>query len=308
MEITLPILHMQIDLFIVLLGFFVGGVSAFFGIGGGFLVVPSLNLIFGVPQAHAVGSSLAQMVPTSLFGLVPHWRKGNVVWQVPAVFFIGACAGIELGAWLVEMLDDPNLVTTVAGRTVRVSQLFLLSGLSVIFVLKGLFFIYESTRIPRRENGEPGLRFTRLLRFVKIPPVLRPQRDEFEPLPILNLAAVGFAGGAAIGFLGLGGGFVALPLFIYLVGMDTKKAVGSSLFLVFLSASWGMFRHAVAGRENVDWAITLAIVIGSLVGSQAGALLNSVVKPQNIRKYMGYVDLTTAVLMWAGFAARLLLK
>jgi uncharacterized membrane protein YfcA len=141
-----------------------------------------------------------------------------------------------------------------------------------------------------------------------VPPVLRSERGFFEPFPILSMVVIGFFGGAAIGFLGLGGGFVAVPIFIYFVGMDTKKAIGSSLLMVFMASVWGMFRHGISGRENVDWGIALSVVIGSFVGSQAGAWLNSRVRPQNIRRSFGFIILSMSVLLWVSFFLKLMLR
>ena len=307
MEFILPFTELSINLYIVFFGIVVGCLAATFGIGGGFLVVPVLNLVFGIPPAYSVGSSLAQMVPTSLFGLVPHWRKGNVIWQVPAVFFLGAAPGIEIGAFLVETVKERSGTSELLGHIINNSQYYLLGSLTAVFLLQGSFMLYESVFIPKTGNGEPGKRFLSVIRVIKIPPYLAPKRGEFRRFPFLTFMFVGFLGGISIGFLGLGGGFVAVPVFIYLVGLDTKKAVGSSMLLVFIAASWGMFRHAISGRENVEWGIAAAIVIGSLLGTQIGARINAIAKPQNIRKYLGFIIITTGVLIWVGFFLKLLL-
>ncbi len=308
MQFALPILGLTINIWIVILGLFIGGLSAMFGVGGGVMLVPILTLVFNVPPASAAGSSLAQMIPTGLFGLVPHWRKGNVVWQVTAALFIGAALGIEVGAYLQNSLKVSNATFEILGAQVMRSEVYLMLGLTVVYLLQGAFLVYEAQFIPKRENGEPTLRFPRILRAIDVPPRLDSPQGFFEPFPLPTFIFIGLIAGVAIAYLGLGGGFVAVPVFIYLVGLDTRKAVGSSLLLVFMAAIWSTVRHGTGGRENVDWSIAVSIMIGSLVGTQLGAKLNSIVKPQNIRRWFGYIILSTAVLVWVGFILKCLLK
>ncbi|MDZ7815538.1 MAG: sulfite exporter TauE/SafE family protein [Planctomycetota bacterium] len=307
MTFDITALGIEINLLMIALGLFIGGLSSTFGVGGGFLLVPVLSLAFGVPAHIAKACSLAQMVPTSSFGLYGHFRRRNVVPWVAVVFFLGAAGGIELGAYLTELLKSEDLVFHMLGTQIAQGDVYLLAGLSVVFFLQGSFLIYETHRIPRKENGEPGTRFTGLLRLKTVPPLFKPSDGSFEPFPYINLVVLGFFAGIAIGFLGLGGGFVAVPILVYLVGLDTRKAVGTSLFLVLLAAIWGTYRHTAAGRLNVDWGITTSIVLGSFIGAQIGVWLNSVVKPANIRRYFGYIIFSMSVLVWVGFILRHLL-
>ena len=106
MEFTLPYLGLEINIFIILLGLLIGTLSSTFGIGGGFLLVPTLSLLFGIPHANVSACSMTQMIPTSIFGLIPHWKKGNIVWQIPATFLIGGFAGIEIGIMMIDYLKE----------------------------------------------------------------------------------------------------------------------------------------------------------------------------------------------------------
>ena len=94
-------------------------------------------------------------------------------------------------------------------------------------------------------------------------------------------------------------------MFIYLVGLDTKKAVGSSLFLVFMGAIWASFRHSADSRDFIDWGVTVSIVMGSVFGAQIGVKINSIVKPQSLRKYFGFIIFGMTCVIWIAFFLKL---
>lgn len=92
-----------------------------------------------------------------------------------------------------------------------------------------------------------------------------------EPLPTGKVVAAGVAGGLLSGLFGVGGGIVMVPIFVFWLGLDTKRAITTSLVAIIPIAVFGAAGYAVGGA--VAWLIGLAVGIGSIVGGQIGARL-----------------------------------
>src|SRR5205085_3799304 len=80
---------------------------------------------------------------------------------------------------------------------------------------------------------------------------------------------VSLIGGLFSGFLGGGAGYIRMPSLVYLLGIPTHLAVGTDLFEIIISASYGTFTHAIKG--NVDILIALVMQTGAAIGAQIGA-------------------------------------
>ena len=141
----------------------------------------------------------------------------------------------------------------------------------------------EAGRRTGRES-EPGTRFKGLSPRISV-------AEQVEvSIPMILMA--GFIIGLMTGLLGIGGGVVIMPIFVYLLGVPTKMAVGTSLFLVLCSAFVGTIGHALSG--NVSLQLVIYTMIGSTAGAQVGAALTSRVKARRIRGYFSVVTLAAA--------------
>ena len=89
-------------------------------------------------------------------------------------------------------------------------------------------------------------------------------------ISIWAILLVSFIGGIFSGFLGGGAGYIRMPFMVYLLGVPTHIAIGTDLFEVVVSASYGSFRHAMNG--NVDVLIAMIMQTGAAIGAQIGAL------------------------------------
>src|SRR5262249_19151915 len=98
------------------LGAGVGFLSGLFGVGGGFLMTPLLILI-GIPPPIAVGSEAAQIVASSVSGVLAHTRRGNVDFKMGATLLVGGLVGSTLGVWafaVLRRIGQIDLVITLA--------------------------------------------------------------------------------------------------------------------------------------------------------------------------------------------------
>ena len=99
--------------------------------------------------------------------------------------------------------------------------------------------------------------------------MLKLAESEIKSISLWNIVMVALIGGLFAGFLGGGVGYVRLPLLAYVLGVPTKVAVGTDLFEVIISASYGTISHAIKG--NVDIMIALVMHTGAAIGAQIGA-------------------------------------
>ena len=250
---------------LALTGFVVGMLGGFFGVGGGFLAGP-LMFWTGVPINFVVGSDLAHMAGTSLVATRKHRAFGHVDFRLAGLMIVGTIPGVEIGAQLIERLKDVGNIEVVIG----LSYVVILTGV-------GLFTAWESLRAIRvQRTDQLGvhevvgvkslLHRTPLLR---IPPLIRMPVSGIEEISIWVIILVGLVTGILAGLLGVGGGFLRMPLMIYVLGVPTHVAVGTDLFEIIISAGFGTITHSLKG--NVDFMIAATMLTGAALGAQIGA-------------------------------------
>ncbi|HAQ07227.1 MAG TPA: sulfite exporter TauE/SafE family protein, partial [Bacillus bacterium] len=138
--------------------------------------------------------------------------------------------------------------------------------------------------------------FIMLLAYFAFTMISQGKREEGgSPLPGLfsspKLIAVGFVGGLASGVLGVGGGFIIVPLIITTLGFDPRKAIGTSLFAVLLIVSVGFISYAI--KTDINYIIGLLLIAGGLIGSQFGARLTAHFKNSEMNAMLGMLYVAT---------------
>lgn len=250
---------------LALIGFVVGILGGFFGVGGGFLAGP-LMFWAGVPINFVIGTDLAHMTGKSLVAARRHRAMGNVDMLLGLLLIIGTIPGIELGAQLIEILKIVGNTDQIVGYTYV-----------IILTAIGLFTGWESLRALRMQRTDQldvrGVREVPLIRqkgrFFTLPPLIKLPTSGVE-ISLWPILFVGLLTGFLAGFLGVGGGFLRLPLLVYLIGVPTHVAVGTDLFSIVVSAGYGTLSHALKG--NVDIMIALTMQTGAAIGAQIGAV------------------------------------
>jgi uncharacterized membrane protein YfcA len=114
-----------------------------------------------------------------------------------------------------------------------------------------------------------------------LPPMISLPYSGIEQISLWTILAVAYVGGVFSGFLGGGAGYIRMPALVYLLGVPTHVAVGTDLFEVVISASYGTFTHAIKG--NVDILIALVMHTGAAIGAQIGATLTQYFRGTRIR-------------------------
>jgi hypothetical protein len=261
-------------IYLVTVGFVIGILGGFFGVGGSFIAGPALRLV-GLDWNFAVGTDLAHIVGKSVVAAKRHRALGNVDLRLGLIMAIGTIAGAEAGAQLIQMLKragNVNLVVSIVSI--------------VVYVSISTFMLWESRKTLRSQRRElPKVKIkgpsakedksafgpaTRAIQRLKIWPMIALPTSGIKAISLWIVLAVAFVGGLFSGFLGGGAGYIRMPSMVYVIGIPTHLAVGTDLFEIIISASYGTFTHAVKG--NVDILIALVMHTGAAIGAQIGAI------------------------------------
>ena len=276
---------------LIFVGLGAGILSGFAGVGGAFVVTPAL-IILGFPAELAVGTSLTWVAGNSIVGAIRHRKLGNVDMKLGLVILVAAMGGMEVGVRILNRTRD----TGVADEAV-------LSIAICMLLIIGSYTMFESIRRKReldvilREGGEapPAMSapsFSKRLQGIYLPPMLSFARSGIT-ISLWILLAIGFFIGMLAGIIGVGGGFIMVPALVYVVGLPSFMAVGTDLFQIIFSASYGCIRHSMSG--NVVIFAAFIMVAASSIGVQFGAAATRYVRGVSLRIMLGISLLLFAV-------------
>jgi uncharacterized membrane protein YfcA len=136
---------------------------------------------------------------------------------------------------------------------------------------------------------------TRRVHRFKLPPLISLPNSGIESISLWVVVGVGFLTGLLAGVLGVGGGFIRMPMMIYFVGVPTHVAVGTDLFEVVISAGFGTLTHALKG--NVDILMALVMHTGAAIGAQIGAMATRFFVGPRIRLLFSFLPFVGAILV-----------
>jgi uncharacterized membrane protein YfcA len=269
-----PISNAHVNpIYLIVVGFVIGVLGGFFGVGGSFIAGPALRLA-GIDWNFAVGTDLAHIVGKSVVAAKRHRALGNVDLRLGFIMALGTIGGAEVGAQLIQMLKRAGNVNFV----VSVVSIVIYLGISGFMMWESWKTLALSKRQnPQRKSITRGGKsdesafqhVTKAIQRWRIPPMISlPQSGVTISLWVILLVA--FVGGLCSGFLGGGAGYIRMPSMVYILGIPTHLAVGTDLFEIVISASYGTFSHAIKG--NVDILIALVMHTGAAIGAQLGAI------------------------------------
>jgi uncharacterized membrane protein YfcA len=287
-----PISHVVINPFaLAMVGFVVGVLGGFFGVGGGFLAGP-LMFWFGVPINFVVGTDLAHMTGKSIVAARRHRALGHVDFRLGLLMILGTIPGVEAGAQIVEWLMSRGDIDTVIGLV----YVLILSSIGTFTAWESLraLRLKRTDRLQAREAVGVDSQSYRS-RLLRIPPLVKLEVSGVEEVSVWAIILVGAFTGLLAGFLGVGGGFLRMPLLVYMLGVPTHVAVGTDLFEIMISAGFGTITHALKG--NVDILIALTMHTGAAIGAQIGAVMTRYFSGPNIRFMFSFMPLVAAVMV-----------
>jgi len=241
---------MRTHLITLVIGFVSGIFSGAFGIGGGIITTPAIRLILGAPALVAVGTPLPVILPSAITGAVSYARRGSADARAGVMLGLSGALTAVLGAWLTEF---------AGGRAVLLATAALVIYTAADMVLQ----VYAPPAAPVASSGEGA----------EAEAVRRPATAA--------IVAIGAVTGLYAGFLGLGGGFILVPMLTRWVRFDIKRAIGTSLFAIAILSIPGTVTHSLLG--HIDWGIALVLTVGVVPGALLGARISLGAADRNIR-------------------------
>ncbi len=263
-----PISHVHISpVYLVVVGFLIGILGGFFGVGGSFIAGPALRAV-GLPWNFAVGTDLAHIVGKSVVAARRHRALGNIDIKLGLIMATGTILGAEVGAQLIQALKRAGNVDFV----VSIVAVVVYVGISGFMLWESWKTLGSRSRPKPKPKGDHSAfaHVAKKIQSLHLPPMIELPVSGVKSISVWIIIAVAFVGGVFSGFLGGGAGYIRMPSMIYVLGIPTHLAVGTDLFEIIISASYGTFTHAVKG--NVDILIALVMHTGAAIGAQIGAI------------------------------------
>jgi uncharacterized protein len=284
-EIYLPIADLPVNVFLLLaMGLAVGFVSGMFGVGGGFLMTPMLIFV-GISPAVAVATASTHMAASSFSGAISYWRRRAIDFALAWWLLGGGIAGTATGVWLFTMLRQLGQLDVV----ISFAYLFLLLSVGAMMVAEGLRAMLRARQGKAVELRRPGshtwihgLPFK--VRFKK-------SRIYVSAIPV---CAIGFIIGFIGAIMGVGGGFLLVPMLIYFLRVPTNVVIGTSMVLTLATMASATVLHS-ATNHQVDAVLALILMVGGVTGAQFGARAGQKTRSDRLRLLLGILVLAVGL-------------
>lgn len=260
----------MIQLGLMLLGFIAAAYGTIVGAGGGFLVVPMLLLLFSITPEAAAATGLAVVALNAISGMPILIKQRRVLSRTGLWLSLGAAPGTFLGAFLVRF----------------VSESFFYGIFACLLIGLGLFLIFNKKK-------ETDSQATAEL-AVTDESVVAPNPE--NPGSFLQLLFIGFLLGVVSSFFGIGGGWLLVPIMVYVLGISIKTATATSMFSLAIYSLIGLIPSLQ--DSIIDWQIVLWAGFGVVVGAQVGAIVSKKMKGTTITRLLSILVIVLGLHMF----------
>ncbi|WP_217968888.1 sulfite exporter TauE/SafE family protein [Adlercreutzia caecimuris] len=258
----------------LVVGLLVGVLAGLLGVGGGMLLVPAFKLGYAMDSLMCTATSLFTIIPTSVSGAISHIRNRTCLPKLGIAAGLGGACLSPVGVWLAALSPDWCVMGAAA----------LIIGYSAVTMFrKALKAPKGTTAVVAAEE--------------RIAAVQR-ARSEAPSIGWREMgigAAIGLFAGLASGYVGVGGGFIMVPLMMSVLHVPMKLTSGTSLIAVMILAVPGVVTQAMLG--NINWVAGIAVACGSIPGAALGARLIPKVPERQLRFLFAGFLVVAAVLL-----------
>ena len=269
-------------------GLIVGILSGLFGIGGGTVMIPMMRLLLSVPALMTTGTSLFVILPTSITSAVGRYRQGNLNIK------LGVCAGLggmlfsPLGSWLAELAGGPASMIAAA----------IIIGYTAFTMIRGALKLAKpdasnstSAEASASDNAskKADAIATEQVQFVDAKSI------SVRGVNLIKILALGAVAGFCSGFIGVGGGFLIVPMLMWIFKVSFKDASSASVCAMCLLCIPGIITHGHFG--HIDYLMGVMLALGSIPGSFLGNYLVTKVRERPLRIAFGIFLFFTAALL-----------
>ena len=283
----------------IAIGLCAGLITGCIGAGGGFIITPAL-MAAGVKGILAVGTDLFHIFAKAIMGTAVHKKLGNVSVKLAIAFLVGSGVGTFIGGFINKALYDIDPL---------LSDTFISVIYAVLLGFLGIYALMDFISSSRAQaasgggghdahGGPSGMTGTAIkVQNLNIPPMITFDEDlGGRKISGVVVASGGVIVGMLAALMGVGGGFITFPMFVYIFGVSSMTTVGTDILqIIFTAGLAAVFQYAIYGY--VFYTLAMGMLIGSLIGIQVGALTTKVVKGIHIRGFY-------AVSILAGFINR----
>jgi uncharacterized membrane protein YfcA len=280
LDVYLPIAEVYINVpLLLLISAIVGFLTGLLGIGGGFLMTPML-IFLGIPPIYAVANGANNILAASVSGTLAHYFKKHIDTKMGILILvgglIGSIIGVEIFIFFLKQGSINNLITTLY---------FVL--LSIIGLM---MFVESMSEIIRIRNKRFIRRKLHTHYWIhNLPFKIRIHASK------LYISAIGpiFFGviiGLISSLLGVGGGFILVPILIYVLGMPAKLVPGTSLFAMIFVMIIVTLLHAIV-NNTIDLYLVLILAFGSVLGAQLGSKISYKLAGEELRAILSVLIL-----------------
>ncbi len=275
----------------IVVGFFVGVLSGMLGIGGGTVLVPIFKLGYAMDAIASTATSLFTIIPTSISGMITHIRNKTCIPALGVAAGIGGAITSPVGVWLASISPEWTIMVAAA--------LVIAYSASTMFqkAIKGL----KQDRAKKAADvvgatdasgacGSSGSVVATNAAHVADVSVAADATDAGDVAAVADVAdagvdlntlktrrniilcaIIGLIAGVMSGYVGVGGGFIMVPLFMQLLNLPIRLTSGTSLIAILILATSGTVLQAIYG--NIDWVAGIFIAVGSIPGAYLGSRL-----------------------------------
>ncbi len=290
MHLYLPIAEISVNWLIIAgLGALVGFLSGMFGVGGGFLTTPLL-IFYGIPPAIAVASAANQITGSSVSAVLAHWRRGGVDVRMAFVMIVGGLIGSAGGSYIFRALSVLGQLDFI----ISLLYVFFLGTIGSLMLRESLGAMQRMRKdftVPLKKRTHVGLAY-------RLPLKMRFHKSRLY-ISALAPFALGLLVGILTAIMGIGGGFIMVPLMIYVLGMPSSVVVGTSLLQIIFTTSMTTVLNSVQ-TQSVDIVLAVLLLIGGVIGAQFGAAAAQKLRAEQLRAMLAVIVLGVAIRLAIG--------
>ena len=273
MNFYLPIAEISINIYLLIsLGIGIGFISGLFGIGGGFITSPLLILV-GIPPAVAVGTTTVQVFASTSTGVMSHFQKKNIDYQISFTMIVGGIFGTLTGVLLLSSLKNIGLIDNYLNAIYII--LLLGTAMFILYETAKINLIYKNKKFKLHQHS-----------WIHGLPIKIKYRKSKLYISILAPLSIGYLIGMLTGLTGIGGGFILIPCMIYILGMKTISVIGSSLLNITVVALISLFLQIYI-NQNIDFVLAIFLIISSSIGAAIASRVIDKFDQENLKVLFG---------------------
>ena len=293
LSLYLPLAGNGINILLLFgLGGAVGFLSGLFGVGGGFLMTPLL-IMAGIPSTVAAASDSNQIVAASTSGSYAHYRLGNVDFKMGIILILGGILGGTMGVYLIKGLRALGNADFV----IKITYVIMLGLIGGYMFVESLQSMRKKPVEVKRVEAEPG-KVSLYNRMVQaLPYQMHFEKSGVTLSPVLPLILGVFVGILAA-IMGVGGGFIMVPVMVYMLRMPMHVVVGTSLLQILFTCINVTIMQSYT-NHTVDMVLAIILLLGSTLGAQFGVRLSRRLKADQLKILLASIVLIVMIQMLA---------